>query len=167
RGLVLLQRLPASRERMQLELGFTESLGTALLLTRGFGAAEVAEKFTHALRLCEVIGGEDVPLPVLAGMWNVQIARSDRQATAILLDNMRQRAERFRDGVTMLSLHAWAGARAFYRGDFVEALDEMTKAAEWYHTEDYRSFVQHQDHGYGGGILVYAALARPPLVLGY
>ncbi len=167
RGLVLLRRLPASRQRMQHELGFTESLGTALLLTRGFGAPEVEEKFTHALRLCEVIGGQDVPLPILAGVWNVQIARSDRRATAILLETMRQRAERFRDGVTMLSLHGWAGARAFYLGDFVQARDEMTKAAEWYHTEDYRSFVEHEQHGYDSGIFVYAILAWTLWILGY
>src|SRR5207245_11601963 len=97
RGHVLLRRLPASLQRMQHELWFTESIGTALLLTRGFGAPEVEEKFTHALRLCEVIGGQDVPLRGLAGAWNVQIARSDRQATAILVENMPQRAERRRD----------------------------------------------------------------------
>jgi len=165
RGLALLERLPESRQRTQHELGFTESLGTALLLTRGFGAPEVEEKFTHALRLCEVLGGEDVPLRVLAGVWNVQIARSDRQATAILVENMRQRAERFRDPVTMLSLHGWAGVRAFYLGDFVEARDEMTKATEWYHTEGYRSFVEQ--YGYDGGILVYAILAWTLWILGY
>jgi len=165
RDLALLERLPESRQRTQHELGFTESLGTALLLTRGFGAPEVEEKFTHALRLCEVLGGEDVPLRVLAGVWNVQIARSDRQATAILVENMRQRAERFRDPVTMLSLHGWAGVRAFYLGDFVEARDEMTKATEWYHTEGYRSFVEQ--YGYDGGILVYAILAWTLWILGY
>src|SRR5947199_321131 len=165
RGLALRDRLPESRQRTQHELGFTESLGTALLLTRGFGAPEVEEKFTHALRLCEVLGGEDVPLRVLAGVWNVQIARSDRQATAILVENMRQRAERFRDPVTMLSLHGWAGVRAFYLGDFVEARDEMTKATEWYHTEGYRSFVEQ--YGYDGGILVYAILAWTLWILGY
>src|SRR6266403_661057 len=46
RGLALLERLPESRQRTQHELGFTESLGTALLLTRGSGEAQDEEEIT-------------------------------------------------------------------------------------------------------------------------
>jgi len=164
RGLRLVARLPDSRPRMQHELELTASLGRALLLTRGFGAPQVEEKFTHALRLCELLG-EDAPHHVLAGVWNVHISRSDREATAVLLENMRQRAERFRDSVTMIGWHGCAGARAFYLGDFVQARDELTKATEWYHTEGYRSYVAQ--YGYDGGILAYAVLAWTLWILGY
>ena len=164
RGLTLVARLPDSRSRMQHELELTASLGRALLLTRGFGAPAVEEKFTHALRLCELLG-EDAPHHVLAGMWNVHISRSDREATAVLLENMLQRAERFRDPVTMIGWHGCAGARAFYLGDFVQARDELTKATEWYHTEGYRSYVAQ--YGYDGGILAYAVLAWTLWILGY
>src|SRR5438128_12276379 len=90
RGLTLVARLPDSRQRMQHELELTASLGRALLLTRGFGAPAGEEKFTHALRFCELLG-VDARHTVLAGLRTVLVSRTDREATAVLLGNMLHR----------------------------------------------------------------------------
>jgi predicted ATPase len=164
RGLGLLRHLPESRMRTMHELRLTESLGTALFLTRGYGGPGVEEKFAHALKLCDELG-EGAPLRVLAGVWNIHIVRSDRSGTSKLLAHMRRTAEGSDDPVTRVTLHGWSGARAFYAGEFIQARDEMTKATEWYLTQGYRSFVE--EYGYDGGIDAFAFLMWSLWILGH
>jgi TOMM system kinase/cyclase fusion protein len=148
-GLALLARLPDAGKRTQLELGLTESLGTALLTTRGYSAPEVAEKFAHALQLCERLG-EEAPARVLYGTWTAHINQSDRDATARLLVMIRRLGERSDDPVDQLLAHGAVGIRAFLTGDFATAQAECQRSVQWYDTEGYRRFVR--EYGYDGGL---------------
>jgi TOMM system kinase/cyclase fusion protein len=154
-GLALLDRLPEASKRPQLELGLTESLGTALLTTRGYSAPEVAEKFAHALKLCERLG-EEAPARVLYGTWTAHLNQSDRDATARLLVMIRRLGERSDDPVDQLLAHGAIGIRAFLTGDFVTAREECEKSLQWYDTEGYRRFVR--EYGYDGGLHNYVWL---------
>ena len=145
----LFARVPASRRRTQQELALTQSLGTAFLLSRGFTVPEVAVTFDRALALSDELG-EDVPFPVLAGLWNMNIARSDRDACAKLLVKFERLAERSTDPVILFTARGTAGVYAFYRGEFTRACEELTRAREWYETEGHRSFIRK--YGYDAGI---------------
>jgi TOMM system kinase/cyclase fusion protein len=164
RGLGLLEHVPASLERTKLEVGLSESLGTALLVTQGWTAPKVEETFGRALSLCEQLGG-DVPLRVLAGVWFSRAVRSDREASRRLFTVVQRRAEGSDDGLLRLTAHAYAGVIAFYEGDFLRARDESKKATEWYHSDAYQSFVR--EYGYDGGIDNFAFLMWSLWFLGY
>ncbi len=154
-GLALLDRLTDPVKRTQLELGLTESFGTALLTTRGYSAPEVAEKFAHALQLCEQLGAE-APARVLYGTWTAHLNQSDRDATARLLTMIRRLGERSDDPVDQLLAHGAIGIRAFLTGDFRTAQAACLHSVQWYDTEGYRRFVR--EYGYDGGLHNYVWL---------
>ena len=164
RGRALFARVPASRRRTQQELALTQSLGTAFLLSRGFTAPEVAVTFDRALALSDELG-EDVPFPLLAGLWNMNVARSDREACAKLLVKFARLAERSTDPVILFTAHGTAGVSAFYTGEFTRACEELTRARESYETESYRSFIRK--YGYDAGINALAVHMWALFMLGF
>ena len=52
KGLALLGRLPDTPERTQTELELQIALGTALIATKGYAAAEVEQTYSRAWQLC-------------------------------------------------------------------------------------------------------------------
>ena len=164
RGLDLLTTQKQSRDRTERELGLTESLGTALFSTRGYGAPEVEEAFTRARQLCDALGG-DIPFRVLWGLWAVHIVRGGKQETAAVLKHLRRRAETRRDPVSLLSAHAAAGYHAYYRGDFSEAFAESSEALAWYPSQEFQAFVR--DYGYDIGMYAFATVMASLSSLGY
>jgi TOMM system kinase/cyclase fusion protein len=164
RGLELLERLPASRRRTQQELALTQSLGRALMLTRGFTAPEVDRMFTRAIALCEELG-EELPFRVLAGLWDLTIARSDRAALSKLLVQIQRAAKDSTDPVMLLCVHGDAGAFAFYEGDFRRACEEMTAAGREYRTERFQRSVRK--YGWDGGVYVLALHTLALWMLGF
>src|SRR4030095_8678497 len=53
KGLALLNRLPETPEHAQTELELQIVLGTALLATKGYAAAEVEQTYSRAWQLCQ------------------------------------------------------------------------------------------------------------------
>ncbi len=151
-ALSLFEGLPDRRGQAQLELSLLESLGTAQLATQGYASPEVEQTFGRAQRLCDEVG-EDVPVRVLHGIWGVLIMRGEREATAEFLPRFHRHAARSGDPVSLITAHGHTGLRAFFTGDFVTALEEMTTATTWYGTPEYRSFVR--EYGYDGGMYPY------------
>jgi tetratricopeptide (TPR) repeat protein len=164
RGLELLKTQKQSRDCTQRELGLTESLGSVLQSTRGYGVPEVEETFARARQLCDALGG-DIPFRVLWGLWAVQLVRGDKRETAAVLKHLRRRAETRRDPVSLLSAHTAAGYHAYYRGDFSEAFSESSEALAWYPSPEFQAFVR--DYGYDIGIYAFATVMVSLSSLGY
>jgi TOMM system kinase/cyclase fusion protein len=164
KGLKLLDQLPSSTERKELELALSESLGTAHLATQGYSSAEVERCFRRGLELCQELKAE-APIKVLFGIWAVHVVRSDRQATAELLPQLETLARRSQDPVALYTFHSAAGLKAFSEGDFVRARDESNRATELYHHEALERFVR--DYGYDGRLHTYGWLMWSESVLGY
>jgi ATP/maltotriose-dependent transcriptional regulator MalT len=141
-----------------------ESLGTALLLTRGYSAPEVDRAFTRARELCHELG-IDVPVRALYGSYVFHVIRSEREASTALLSQFHRLAERSGEPVALIAAHANTGLHAFLSGDFVAARDEMTAATKWYDTEGYRAFFR--ESGYDGGLYPFAMLMWVLWILGY
>jgi tetratricopeptide (TPR) repeat protein len=163
RGLALLRRLPESPERLQQELGLTESFGTAQLATRGYTAPEVVEAFSRAAALCEQLGG-DVSPRVLHGIWGVNLMRGDREATGRMIPTMQRIALTATDPVSLIMAHGVIGVRAFFVGDFPLAAAENERATTWYRTKGYERFLE--EYGYDGGIYNFGYLMWSLLILG-
>ena len=163
RGTALLASVPPSRQRLQQEIGLTESSGAALLATQGYAAPEVERRFARALELCRELGG-DVPLKVLYGIWVMHVTRSDREATAALLPQLAAHAERARDPVALYTAHTAAAIRAFATGAFERARDEASRAVQWYDADELRAFVR--EYGYDGRLHTHGWLMWSLSVLG-
>ena len=144
-------RLGDAPNRLSLDLGVTESLGTALFTTKGYAAPEVEATFNHAEELCGQMATEP-PLRVLYGLWGIRLAQSDPQATATLLGRFRALAERTNDPVVRMVAHNVDGTRAFLSGDFARATTSMSESLEWSKTPEYRTFVAE----YGYDLRTYA-----------
>jgi hypothetical protein len=46
------------------------TLGASLIATKGFGAPEVAQTYSHAQHLCQQLEDPSQLFPVLRGLWN-------------------------------------------------------------------------------------------------
>jgi hypothetical protein len=100
-ALDLLTTLPETRERSQQELSVQMTLGTALRVTKGGGAREVEQLFTHARELCEQIGDPTQLFRVLWGLWSGYNARGDELSPAVAAAGQAGRSTRASDA------HLW------------------------------------------------------------
>jgi DNA-binding winged helix-turn-helix (wHTH) protein/tetratricopeptide (TPR) repeat protein len=165
-GLTLLQQWPDTRARAQQELPMQMSLGTALMVTKGWGHADVGAAYTRARTLCEQLGDSEQLFAVLAGVW--EYANGSAQHTlaqelgARLLAVARERAH------TALLLQA-------YQALWTTALNTGAFAVAYQHLQDGLALYsplpqQNQAEAYGGhdlGISIHSYAALILWYLGY
>ena len=116
RALEQLTLLPASRERDVRELALLCELGQVLVSTHGFAAREVEDVFSRARRLCEQ--PDDLPLPVLWGLWNNALVRADSEGTARLVPVFQHLLATHEEPCTLIVLHGALACWSFWRGDY-------------------------------------------------
>jgi predicted ATPase len=75
RALDLLAALPNGRERAASELPLQRLLGSALMASKGYGAAETNVTFQRARELCELLDSDEI-LPVLCGICLLELTRA-------------------------------------------------------------------------------------------
>ena len=68
-ALELLQTLPDTPERGRQELTLHLSLGASLMVTKGYGGAEVQQTYTRAQELCLQVGEPLQVAHLLFGLW--------------------------------------------------------------------------------------------------
>jgi class 3 adenylate cyclase/tetratricopeptide (TPR) repeat protein len=134
RGESLLPALADETVRAQFELAVRLNRGLAASSTAGYAAPAAVEDFGRARDLCEQL--RDVPgvgaelLKALFGLWAYYCASGDFDVAA----SVSAAIDRQLDGTAMhagrASLDACRGVEAFYRGDFRQAVDLLTRAVE-------------------------------------
>ena len=78
KALSLLERVPPSRERDQVELALLVSMGSSLITTQGYASPEVGRVYTQARLLCEIHGESDAStLKVLSGSYLFHVVRAE------------------------------------------------------------------------------------------
>jgi class 3 adenylate cyclase/predicted ATPase len=164
RALHLVDTLDRGNESKTLELDLLTTLGTIQFSTRGYGAAEVERTFSRAQRLCEELG-DQTPFRVLIGVWNVRLARGDREATGALIPRFRQFVERSSDPVSKLVGHAVLGIWTFYRGEFETAHAHMAEAIRLYPHPDARRWAR--ESRWEGALYAFAYDMSSLWILGY
>jgi predicted ATPase len=76
-GLALLQTFPEAPERTQREVDMYIALGASLTATKGAGAPETGQTYTHALSLCQHLDDPQQLFPVLRGLWQYYNVRAE------------------------------------------------------------------------------------------
>jgi len=112
--------LPSSRERDQRELAVCGELSTVLMAAKGYAASEVKALHARARALCAP--GDDLPLPLLWGIWITALVGGDRMVTDQLVEVFHHRLATHDDLKHRVVLHGELAYWSFFRGDYVGSL---------------------------------------------
>jgi predicted ATPase len=158
RALQLLKTLPESPERTQQELLLHTTLGTALIVTRGYAAVEVERVFTHARQLCYDLGDTPQLFPVLVGLRRFYQVRAALQTAYDLGRRILAMAERHQESAWLLEAHFGVGIALYYLGDFTASCQHCEKGLALY--DPIRHRLQALTFGQDPGVVcqIYRAL---------
>jgi len=106
----LLKTLPDTLERTHKELTLHLALGVLLQVTKGFASAEVERAYARARELCQQIGDTPQTFPVLRGLWQFYLTRTETQTARELAEQMMEFAQRVTDSALLVEAHHTLGA---------------------------------------------------------
>lgn len=166
KGLSVLQTLPDTPERAQLELSLQTSLGPALMATKGYAAPSVGEAYRRARDLCQQLKDITQLFPVLWGLWMYHLFRAEHDAANKLTKQILGVAQTAGDADLALEAHFAAGLSAFYCGELLTAREHLEQAVSAYDPERHKGLASI----YGGldpGVCSLVYLAWTLWLLGY
>jgi predicted ATPase len=158
RGLALLPRLPDTPARARRELDLLVALGVSLVVTRGFAAPEVEETYSRARSLMR--GPEDIVarFPVLYGLWNVYLLRSDLVRCMDLAAELFAAGLGHPDPVIVLQAHNVLQQPLLHLGDFAAARRHQREAFARYDDRLHYALTAEYGEDPGVGCLLYGAV---------
>ena len=166
KGLELLQPLPNTPERAQQELTLQITLGSALVVNRGYAAPEVEKAYTRARELCQQLGETPQLFPVLWGLWDFYLVRAELQTGRELGEQLLTLAQRAQDPALLLEAHDALGQTLWALGEFAPARAQLEQGMALYDPRQHRSLA----FLYGGedpGVICFCYAARVLWYLGY
>ena len=164
RGLELIERLPETPERAQQELTLRIALGVPLIMTSGYGSAEVERCHERALELCERLGERLELFPELWELTRYYQVRSPAKAAQVT-SQLLGLAARGRDAAVMIQAHYAMGASKLYLGEFDEARQHLERGLELYDPQKHYS--QAILYVHDPGVMLRGRLAYAMMYLGY
>jgi class 3 adenylate cyclase len=159
RGLSLLDGLPATREREQLELDIHATLTQALMAGKGYADPETVAALERANRLVIETAalGTPVHFSVLFGLW---ISTFNRGAIAAALDhaaNFLSSAQSQSSSGPLLVGHRILASSLMQGGEYRAALAHLETAASLYRPDEHRDSAFH--YGQDIGVSAFVQLS--------
>jgi predicted ATPase len=145
RGLGLLDALPGTRERKQLELDLHVTLTAALMAGKGFADPEVAAALERANRLVTETASVGTPLHffVLWGLWASTYNRGDIAAALEHATNFLLVAQSQPSSGSLMVGHRILAQPLMLSGDYRAALEHAEAAASLYRPDEHRDSASH------------------------
>jgi DNA-binding NtrC family response regulator/predicted ATPase len=145
-GLDLVQKLPATRDRMQQEMGLLLALGQAHQTAKGLAASDAERAYSRARDLAEQLGERTELFRALWGLWLYTSWRGRLGAARPFAEELLAVAERQGDRALLLEGHHPMWATMLWLGEFEAARRHFGHGMALYDRE------QHQSHAvlYGG-----------------
>src|SRR5271168_134339 len=139
RGLELVETLPGTPERSEVELALLTTLGPVLIATKGYAAPEVGAVYDRARELCQ--RAENSPqLPIVVfGLFAFYVVRADHEKALALGKHLLILAENTRDRALLLQAHNALGLAFFFQGDFAATRDHLERCMALYDVEQHRA----------------------------
>ena len=125
KGLELLKTLPNTSERAQQELTLQMALGSAQIVSKGYGSPEMGITYARAHELCKQIGETPQLFPVLFGLWVFYTARAEFTTARELAEQLLPLARSVQDPALLLEAHHALGQTHFFRGEFASARSHL------------------------------------------
>jgi DNA-binding winged helix-turn-helix (wHTH) protein/predicted ATPase len=165
RALTLLQATPETSERSRQELAIHLALGPALMVTRGFAAAEVADTYVRAHQLYEQLDDRQQLLPVLVGLWRSAHVRAQLQMARNLGEQLLSFASDQPDPALLVQAHGPLGQTLCMLGELHLARDHLCQVVDLYEPQRHRALIVR--FGYDPGIYANAMAGWVLWLLGY
>jgi class 3 adenylate cyclase/tetratricopeptide (TPR) repeat protein len=129
RALSLLPELPDPEKNDVIELGLRQTLGVALVVSRGYPSEAVQRNYSRAEELCASLGNAPELLPTLYGLWSYHMLRNQRDAT-FALANRVGKLEAFPEQRFVAA--SMQGVSLYWSGAFKESEVWLGRAVELY-----------------------------------
>ena len=165
KGLALLQTLPATPATARLELDFLIALGSALVVTKGYAAAQVELTYARALACATQLGEHPHLYPALLGLSTYFLIRGDFAQAHKLAEQALKLAEQEQDPAVLVEAHYVLGTAIFHLGYLEEARAHLQQGIALYETRQHRSMIAR--FGHDSGVLCLCYLARILWFQGY
>lgn len=159
-----LQRLPATLERQERELELQILLAPLLMAVHGWGAVEVEQTCTRALRLAQDLGRDDLSYAPQWGLWTNHFLRGELVSALETAESVFQTARA--SGTRMLEMlgrHALAYTLV-YRGEFHRTLEEAEAGLALYDPQQEKEIANR--FGLSSAVALLAARANSLWMLG-
>jgi class 3 adenylate cyclase/predicted ATPase len=165
KGLELLRRLLDTPERARQELALLHILGTSQQATKGWGAPEVEATYTLARELCQQIGETAQLFPVLIGLFNWYVVRTELQTSLELGEQLLSLAQSEQNPAFLVDAHRTLGITLFCLGDFTPSREHSEQGFTFYDPQQHSTLAF--SHGQDPGVFCLANSAFAIWYLGY
>jgi len=146
KGLEVLATLPDTPERTLHELDLQLTLGTALMVTKGWADPEAERAYTRARMLCQQMGGTLRLFPALWGLWLFYTGRGELQTARELGEQLLTLAEREPDPMLLVQACHALGPTLFWLGELVPAQERLAQGLARYTPQQHRASLRYGGH---------------------
>jgi predicted ATPase len=159
RGLSLLEGLPETRERNQLELDIHVTLTTALMEGKGYANPETLAALERANRLVTETGAVGTPVHffVLYGLWISNLTGGAIAAALEHATNFLSSAQSQPSSGPLLMGHRALAQSLIFGGDYRAALEHAETATSLYRSDEHRESAFH--YGQDIGVSAFVCLS--------
>jgi predicted ATPase len=124
-GLAILNKIPNSAQRDLHELALQTTLGLAVMMSKGYAAAEVERAYARAHELCKNITDENTVFPISCGLWEFYIVRGDLNKASKLASELQKMAASSTAQCFREEAQRALGTTQFWKGELSEALKNL------------------------------------------
>jgi class 3 adenylate cyclase/predicted ATPase len=168
RGLDLLERLPATPDRVQRALDMRIALGPALVTIKGYSDPDVEPVFRRARTLCQQVGDSTQLFHALWGLWRFYYGRAEMRPSQEIGEQLLALAERQDDSSLLVMAGYAVGTTLSYRGVFASAQDYLERArGHMAHCDLQQQQALTVRYGIAPGVYCLFAASRVQWALGY
>lgn len=121
-GLDILTNISNTDQSNLHELALQTTLGLAVMMSKGYAAPEVENAYARAHHLCKNISDENTVFPILCGLWEFYIVRSDLNKASKLANELQTMAAKSDMQAFVQEAQRALGTTQFWKGEFSEAL---------------------------------------------
>lgn len=137
-ALALLDTMPESATRDQMELVLRLGLGAVLMATRGYAGVETAAAYKRATELGERLGDPMQVVLALGGLASRPLLRGELDTAQALADQILVACERDQKTRTQAWGYYYQGLIQYHRGEFAIAWESLRRARAAYREDEHR-----------------------------
>jgi class 3 adenylate cyclase/predicted ATPase len=137
KALSLIDALPDTRERQQLELTLQTAIAGPLITIEGYGAEETGRAFARAQELSAKVGASAEIFPVMYGRWVYGVSWQRYADSIQAAQQFLDLAQKQSDTGPILMAHRVTGVTQFQTGRPGDAQANLSKVFELYDSEEH------------------------------
>jgi predicted ATPase len=140
-ALATLQALPDTPERVRQELSLQVTLGTPLMMMKGYAAPEVERVYARARALCQQVKEPSHLFPVLYALWRFYVLRADFRTAYEQSEQFLRLAQSIQDSGCLFMAHMTQEVTLVFRGEFAPAHAHLKQGMTFYDPQQHRAFI--------------------------